>query len=249
MRIDQFPSMESFGEQLDALAERDATRGRGRRPLAWRPAVPSRRLAVVTASLAAVVAVATGTVVGFHDDSPRVSLAERAYADATAPGVVHWRVSIAAYNNGILTTIQHEEGWAQDGVTHTVLLSGAGERSERRIAGDQETYRTGDGPVQSGPAGQTDLDRALPGTDPFNAFRVAHETDRLKQTTADTFAVTPATGPASPTLTYTVDPDDANPESLIEIDGASRTVITFELYEHLPDDAAHRHLLELGAGS
>jgi hypothetical protein len=247
MKLEHYPSLQSFGEKLDELGARDVERSHSRAGV-WSSRINRTRLVVVaTACIAA--AVATGAVLTFSGGSPHIGLAQRAYAEVTAPGIAHWRVTVKAYRNGVLTATQAEEGWARDGVSHTVLTAGpgAGERTERRVADGQESFRNGDGPLQNGPAGETDLQRALPGSDPFSAFRAAYGADRLEQSGPDSFRVTPTASTAAVSLTYYLDPQTADPKAMIETsgDGAFRVVTSFELYEHIPDTAANEQLLEI----
>src|ERR1700743_3011606 len=79
------------------------------------PAMPRRRWPFAPALLAAVIAAAV--VLATHGDSP--SLAARADAAGSRPGIVHWRIELSGYSNGRLGSRQRIEGWALGKVTHT----------------------------------------------------------------------------------------------------------------------------------
>jgi hypothetical protein len=243
MPLDQdFPSLAELGDRFDELAARDAVRQPRRAPRTSRRPVLLAAAACATAAL-----VITGAIATFHDGRPGLSLAQRAYAEASAPGIAHWRMTIHAFRDGGPSTTQTEEGWADDRVQHAVLTDQDGHVSETRVADGQVTARNADGTTASGPAVQTDLQRALPGPDPLSAFRIAYGTPRLRQTAADTFAVTDTDDPGTQ-LTYRVTAG-GDPVSLTEtsaIGGDFRVVMTFDLYEHVPATPANAARLKLG---
>jgi hypothetical protein len=206
----------------ERLAQRPPSRSR-------RPVRPVALATVFAAVLAVALIVALGGGSG-------PGLAERAYAATDDPGVAHWRVHIDVFHDGTLSTQQTEEGWAKDATAHVVRTT-AGDKpvvTERRTDGGQEQSRTDGGPVISGPAGQTDLERVLPGKDPFAAFRAAYATQRLNRVSDGQFAVAPTAG--APSLVYDIDPSTAAPKRLTETFAGSpslKVVLTFDAYEIL----------------
>jgi hypothetical protein len=136
-----------------------------------RRAAGLRRRPVLVAAACATAFAALGITLSLHGTSG-VSLAERAYAQATLPGIAHWRAAIDVFHAGALASSEREEGWAANGVSHTILTNGASV-TERRVAHGEETFRGPGGELGQGAASRTDLDRALPGADPFAAFREA----------------------------------------------------------------------------
>jgi hypothetical protein len=244
------------------LAARVAA-GRERRPPRTR-----RQVAVLVAIAAATVAV-VASVLGGGDGRGRLSLADRAYAATSGPGVRHWTISIRTYINGRRRGIvQRQEGWARGATLHVLLFDGHRLNTDiRQTAAKTRSWSSGindyietatpkhraQGPLQLG--------------DPFAEFRRAHQAGKLVRVNATTYRVKPDKRILAPgsTLTYELDPDTALPARAIlvytrgpgtsssPLDGAQyRIVFTYDTYQRLPDSAANRAKLDLlphpGAG-
>ena len=156
--------------------------------IAARPRLGStQRLRVPVAILvtAAIVCVVVLLLPGGGGGTP--NLAARAYAATTGTGVIHWRTDMQNYVNGRGSQHERIEGWARDGVTHTV--SYAIRRGRARLTADS---RTGEGRTKTYVASLDDYISNRAGTDhttnplaeggdPFAVFRRAYRTGRLRK--------------------------------------------------------------------
>jgi hypothetical protein len=244
-----------------ALAARVvAARGR-RRHRGRRPAI----LICVAVAGAAVVAV----MLDRGDGVGRLSLADKAYAATTGPGVRHWRISIRTYINGKRRGIvQHQEGWARGETLHMLLFD------ERRLTSDihqtpvkTRSWGAGMNDYVETPTPKRRARGPLQLGDPFAEFRRAHDAGQLVRVNATTYRVRPDKQSFAPeaTLTYELDPRTALPARAVlaytrgagpspsALEGARyRVVFSYDAYERIPDTAANRAKVELlahpGAG-
>jgi hypothetical protein len=229
-----------------------------------------RRLRPTVATAAAVAAaVVIAVVVSRGDGGGRLSLADKAYAATTGPGIRHWRISIRTFINGRPRGIvQRQEGWARGGTLHVLLFDAHRLNSDihqtpaktRSWSAGMNDYiqtttpkRRSQGPLQLG--------------DPFADFRRAYDAGQLMRVSATTYRLRSTKRNFAPgaTLSYELDPQTALPARSIlaytrgagplpsAADGARyRVVFTYDAYERLADTVANRAKLGLlphpGAG-
>lgn len=225
------------------------------------PTTPTRRAPTrsrLAPALTAAIAL-TGVLVlvlALNPGRSPVDLAARAYAATSDVGIVHWQISTDTVVDGRRRTHQREreQGWAGNGITHTLLSTGHGAQitvTERRVTGGRQQVRVDRGTISTGPAGGTDLARVLPGRDPFLAFRRAYREHRLVPLPGHRYRVRmPATrGNAHLSLVYELDPVTAEPRLLMQTRRTSGTRMVstthFEKYERLPLTAGTAELLKL----
>jgi hypothetical protein len=240
-------------EQAESLELPVSLRGQQIKQITTGSSRPKRRLALTAAS---VLSCAAAVAVVFLVMSGGPNLAARAYAASDGPGVAHWVVTIDAYTDGSTTTHQTDEGWTDGKTTRDLLTSNGGSENsvtERQVRAGIERTRVNGGPISDGPASSTDLQRSLPGGDPFEAFRIAYRAGRLDRVSDTRFAVKDG----AVTLVYDLDPSDATPRTLTETTAESqgqgghttKIVTRFERYELLPltsDNLAHLQLQASG---
>jgi hypothetical protein len=233
----------------------------GRRLVLPRPRRALALAAVLAAGLVVVVALLPGRGGGVSSD-----LAARAYAAATRPGVVHWRIEIEGYYDGRFATHQRVEGWRRGEVTHTLHADVAHGRAhvtvDERVSGRRarawmaasDLYFTTTRSAGGDPVG------AIPSSDPLVAFRAAYRAGRLHPLGGGRFDLRLPGSPAG-SMTYAVDPGTGRPRRLTIIapprrgggrTHTSKTVVLFSVYEALEPTAANRARLALlphpGAG-
>ena len=203
-----------------------------------------------------------------------VSLADRAYAATSGPGVRHWKIAIRTYIDGRQRGgVQRQEGWSRNEVLHVLLFDAhrlssdirstpAGTRSWSARAKD--IYRTP--PLRGQRSGPLSLG------DPFEQFRHAHQTGRLERLSATRYRIRPdkRNVPQGASFIYELDPKTARPLRVTLEYGFGkaptvggqlpakpkprhyRTVFSYELYERLLDTSTSRGKLQLlphlGAG-
>jgi hypothetical protein len=228
----------------------------------------ARRPAILLC-LALAGAAATAVVSGQGNGGARLSLADKAYAATTGPGVRHWRLSIRTFINGERRGIvQRQEAWARGGTLHVLLFDGHRLTSDiHRTPATTRSWGAGMNDYIETPTPKRHPRGPLQLGDPFADFRRAHEAGRLVRVNATTYRMRPDKHAFAPgaTLTYELDPRTALPARAVlaytrgagpspsAFDGARyRVVFTYDAYERLPDTAANRAKLKLlphpGAG-
>ena len=217
-----------------------------------------RRSLALAAVLAAALVVAVALVPG---RGGRVSsdLAARAYAAATRPGVVHWRIEIEGYVNGRFATHQRVEGWQQGDVTHTlhsdVVRGKAHLSAEERVADGhgRAWLAVSDDYVDIPRVHGSDAMSPIPSGDPLAAFRSAYRAGRLHPLGGGRFDLRLPHLPAR-SMIYEVDPGTGRPRRLTIVSPPrtagnrtidSKTVVRFTRYEALEPTAASRAKLAL----
>ena len=226
-----------------------------------RPALPRLRPrralalgAVLAAALVAAVALLPGRGGGVSSD-----LAARAYAAATRPGVVHWRIEIEGYFDGRFATHQRVEGWRRGDVTHTLHSDVARGRAhvtvDERISGRRARawMAASDLYITSTRLADGDPVSAIPRSDPLVAFRAAYRAGRLHPLGGGRFDLRLPGSPAG-SMTYEVAPGTGRPRRLTITSPprrsggrthTSKTVVLFSVYEALEPTAANRAKLAL----
>ena len=228
-----------------------------------------RRRSVMVIGLAVAAVAVVAILFGRGTGDGRLSLADKAYAATTGPGVRHWTISMRTFINGKRRGIvQRQEGWARGGTLHMLLFD------ERRLSTDirQTAAKTRSWGAGMNDYGETPTPKRgargpLQLGDPFADFRRAHDAGQLVRVNATTYRVRPDKRSFAPgsTLTYELDPRTALPAratlaytrgagpSPSVLDGARYCfVFTYDIYERLSDTAANRAKLQLlphpGAG-
>jgi hypothetical protein len=221
---------------------------RARRP-AWRRA-PRLTLAATAAGLLIVIAVALvpGRAARHND-----TLAARAYAAVTKPGVLHWRTALRTHvgNQGNTQTVT--EGWSHDGVTHILMWELYNHRPHleldlRTANGHTTTWSQADEhPRQSraAPAG-SDPNRI---GDPMATFRRAYKAGRLTPLGPNRLKVDlpgRSDNEGDFTAYYDIDPRTSRPVRFVTTrPGGPTTTVQFRVYETLPLTATTRAKLRL----
>lgn len=222
-----------------------------------RPAPPRR------AALALVIAAVFGVaLVALAGDRPGTqSLAARAYAATTGPGVTHWRTEILMYSNGRFFDHQRVEGYTR-GSTMRYTLSTVRRGTTRlivetRISGRRSrTYLGSEDDYISGPAPPRSSTNPMQIGDPVATFRRAFRERKLRPAGPNRYAVElPGPRPRI-RLVYEFDPKTALPtrltipSSTVTPTGRryeNRTEMRFVVYERLPATAANVAKLEMAA--
>ena len=219
-------------------------------------------LAVIATAAAAFVAV----LLAPGDRGPEPSLAARAYAATTGAGVIHWRTEWHDYSNGRHVEHQRIEGWARNGVTHTVRYDVR--RGKARLTSDSRTtparsriYLAASDDYISTPASsnRTSADPLTNG-DPFAIFRRAYRTGKLARLGPQRYAVELPGDPDRTKAIYDLDARTALPRRFtLSTSNVSRgkrydnkLVMRFTVYERLAFNTTNRAKLRLlphpGAG-
>ncbi len=220
---------------------------------------PPRRRAPVIAAAAGIATAAAVVVLATGGDESRLSLAARAYAATSGPGVVHWVSEIANYRDGDPAMRQRQQGWTRGTTSHVL------DYNRDTLVTDM---RTANGRTRAWGVGSNDYTdrRAAPGViaDPFAAFRRAFEQKRLTQVGPGRYRLDArARTVPEQRIEFQLDPKTARPlrQVITSTIGAGPgraahrfvTVIRYTRYERLPDTASNRAKLLLlphpGAGA
>lgn len=220
-----------------------------------------RRHVPLVAPFAAALALALAALVlstGGGDGG--ASLQARAYAATAGPGVLHWRTEQRNIVNGHLQEHTRLEGWGRGDVRHIVLSRVRAGRATPRIETRIDSTSIQSLDIRSGDRFRAPAPRQKPGrsrsplgtgSDPLAAFRQAYRDGRLKPLGGHRYAV--PLGRRGPVAVYELDPATALPRSLTltsrtEEGGRTyriRFVMTFAVYERLPDAPQNRALLRM----
>lgn len=247
---------------------------RARALAAGSPPLAQRRRSL-TLGVSAVAAAVLVVLLIASTQSGAPELAARAYAATTGSGVIHWRTDLVSSVNGKVGSRQRVEGWTRDGVTHELRYDVVHGKpilqSDSRFAQARATiWIRAENAYLRVRASRSTRSNPLGSGDPFEIFRHAYRTGRLKKIGASRFhADLPgrSNDDDDPALVYyDIDPRSALPVRLVLTtpsragavgastiaQNVSRTVMTFAVYEELPFNAATRTKLRLlphpGAG-
>ena len=227
---------------------------------------PRRRRLVMAVATAAAAALTAGLLAGAFSASRPGSLADKAYAATSGPGIVHWGTETTNFRDGKPVAPQRSEGWARGEVQHILQYARSDGRMRvitdlRSDAKASRSWGAGANDYTDGPALRRDSAVRL--GDPFAAFRRAHRAGHLIRLGPGRYAVKPAAGtPAYGSIVYELNRRTGMPlRQVLEtrVPAAAgraehryRSVMRFATYERLPDTTANRQLLNLlphpGAG-
>jgi hypothetical protein len=220
-----------------------------------RPAAPRRRasrltLAATGAALLIVVAVALipGRAAKHND-----TLAARAYAAITKPGVVHWRTALRTHvgNQGNTQTVT--EGWSHNGVTHILMWELSNHkphlvRDLRTANGRTTTWSPADEHVRQSKSVPAGSDPNHLG-DPMAIFRGAYKAGKLTSLGANRLKVDlpgRSDNEGDFTAYYDIDSRTSRPVRYVMTQpGGPTTTVQFRVYETLPFNATTRATLRL----
>lgn len=211
----------------------------------------TRRLAIAAVGATAIVAAIALLPGRAAKDSE--TLAARAYAAVTKPGVRHWRTALRVHFAHQGTTQSIVEGWAYNGVTHVLMWELYDHKPrleiDRRIAnGRATTWLAYNGRTQHTKAPPVGSD---PGRidDPVAIFRRAYKQGKLSSLGANRMRIDlpgRSDDRGDYTAYYDIDPRTSLPlRYVITSPGGPTTTLQFRLYETLPVNAATRARLRL----
>jgi hypothetical protein len=220
-----------------------------------RPPTPRRRagrptLAAIGAALIIVVAVALipGRAAKHND-----TLAARAYAAVTKPGIVHWRTALRTHvgNQGNTQTVT--EGWSHNGVTHILMWELYNHKPHleldlRTANGRTTTWSEADEHLRQSKAAPAGNDPNHLG-DPMATFRRAYKAGKLTALGPNRLRVDlpgRSDNEGDFTAYYDIDPKTSRPvRYVITQPGGATTTVQFRVYETLPFNATTRAKLRL----
>lgn len=253
--------------ELERQLGQAAARRNDTAPAPTRPRHGARRrklIPLAALSCASLLAIVLVLLPGSRDTP---SLAARAYAATSGPGILHWRTDVVGYANGKADSRQRIEGWSL-GTTSHVLHSDV-INSKEKLSIDERTVGRKSRAWMSGtdeyfeltPRARQTAIEMIPVGDPFLAFRRAYRAGRLRDLGQGRFDVRFRHIPAGGVV-YEVDQRTGRPNRLVlQSDQPahrgrpatrSRTVLRFSVYERLPVTPTTRGKLKLlphpGAG-
>jgi hypothetical protein len=210
------------------------------------------RRAVAAAAVALLIVAAIALIPGRaaeHGDS----LAARAYAAVTKPGVVHWRTALRTHVGGEGRTQMVAEGWSHNGVIHILMWELSNGRPHlaldmRTADGRTTTWSPASDHVTHTKAARTGSDPNSFG-DPMAIFRRAYQAGKLSPLGANRLKVDlpgRSDNRGDYTAYYDIDPKTSLPLRYITArpDGNTST-LQIRAYETLPFDATTRARLRL----
>lgn len=218
-----------------------------------------------TAVLVVTALIAVALILLGGGKSGQQSLASRAYAATTGPGVTHWRTEVLSYSNGRFLDHQRVEGYSRGSIVRYTLSNVRGTRvrliAETQIRGARSrTYQASEDDYLTGPAPRRSINPMQLG-DPVATFRRAFREGKLRPAGPTRYAVELPGPEPRIRLVYEFDPATALPtrltipSSTVSVAGRryeNRTVMRFVTYERLPATAANVAKLEMtphpGAG-
>jgi hypothetical protein len=210
------------------------------------------RLALAATGAALLIVVAVALIPGRaakHNDT----LAARAYAAVTKPGVVHWRTALRTHvgNQGNTQTVT--EGWSHNGVTHILMSDLYNHKPHleldlRTANGRTTTWSEADEHLRQSKAAPVSSDPNNLG-DPMVTFRRAYKAGKLTSLGPNRLKVDlpgRSDNEGEFTAYYDIDPKTSLPLRYVmtEPDG-SMTTVQFRVYETLAFNAATRAKLRL----
>ena len=214
-----------------------------------RPPAPRRRAWRLTlaATGGALLTVAAVALIPGRASEHDGTLAARAFAAVTKPGVVHWRTALRTHVGDQGNTQTVTEGWSHDGVTHILMWELYNHKPrlglELRTANGRTTTwsPTDEHPRQS---------KAMPATsdpnhfgDPMASFRRAYKTGKLTPLGRDRLKVDlPGRSDDEGEFTayYDIDPKTSRPvRYVVTQPGGPTMTVQFRVYETLPSNATN----------
>lgn len=207
-------------------------------------------LAATGAALLIVAAIAfiPGRAAKHHD-----TLAARAYAAVTKPGVVHWRTALRTRVGGQGHTQTIVEGWSHSGVSHMVMWELYNDKPQlkldtRTADGRTTTWTDAEDHLLHSKARPTGSDPNTFG-DPMATFRRAYKTGKLSPLGPNRLKVDlpgRADNEGQFTAYYDIDPKTSLPRRYVLTSrNGSTTTLQFRVYETLPFDESTRIKLRL----
>jgi len=225
-------------------------------PYARRARQPAKRRAwrlTLAATGAALLIVAAVALIPGRTAKHNDTLAARAYAAVTKPGVVHWRTALRTHVGNQGNTQMVTEGWSHSGVTHILMWELYNHKPHlkldlRTANGRTTTWSEADEhPRQSKavPAG-SDPNRL---GDPMATFRRAYKAGKLTPLGPNRLKVDlPGRSDDEGDFTayYDIDPKTSRPVRYVTTQpGGPTTTVRFRIYETLPFNATTRAKLRL----
>ena len=220
-----------------------------------RPPAPRRRasrLTLAATGAALLIVIAVGLIPGRaakHNDT----LAARAYAAVTKPGVVHWRTALRTHVGNRGNTQIVTEGWSHNGVTHILMWELYNHKPHlaldlRTIDGRTTTWSPADEHPRQSNAVPTGSDPNQLG-DPMAIFRRAYKARKLTPLGRHRLKVDlpgRSDNEGDFTAFYDIDPKTARPVRYVTTQpGGPATTVQFRVYETLPFNANTRAKLRL----
>lgn len=222
--------------------------GRSRPPAPRRRA--SRLLRVATAA-ALLIVIAVALIPG-RAAQHNETLAARAYAAVTKPGVVHWRTALRTHVGNQGNTRSVTEGWSHDGVTHILMWGLYNHKPHleldlRTANGRTTTWSSADNRVRQRNSAPVGIDPNELG-DPMATFRRAYKAGKLTPLGPHRLRVDlPGRSDDEGDFTayYDIDPTTARPIRYVTTRPGATTTVQFRVYETLPLNATTRAKLRL----
>jgi hypothetical protein len=211
----------------------------------WRPAVAVTAVALL---IVAAIALIPGRATEHGN-----TLAARAFAAVTKPGVVHWQTALRTHVGGQGNTQIVAEGWSHNGVTHILMWELYNHKPHlemdlRSADGRTTTWSSTSDRVTRRKAARTGSDPNQL-DDPMAIFRHAYQARKLSPLAPNRLKVDlpgRSDNEGGFTAYYDIDPKTSLPLRFIiaQPDG-SRSTLQIRLYETLPLNAANRGKLRL----
>ncbi|WP_028062794.1 hypothetical protein [Solirubrobacter soli] len=211
------------------------------------------RLVVVAAPIAVALVAALALIPGRATKPGGPTLAARAYAAVTKPGVVHWRTALRTHVNGQGHTQTITEGWSHNGVTHILMWELHNHKPRlvmdtRSAGGRTATWTANSDTILRGKAVPTGSDPNTLG-DPMAIFRRAYRAGKLAPLAPNRLKVDlpgRSDNEGDFTAYYDMDPKTALPLRYVLAgrDGDTTTV-QIRVYETLPFTDATRAKLRM----
>jgi hypothetical protein len=210
-------------------------------------------LGVVAIGVAVVLVAMLALVPGRATRPGGKTLAARAYAAVTKPGVVHWRTALRTHVNGHGHTQTITEGWSHNGVTHILMWELRDHRPhlvmDTRIAGGRTaTWLATSDTIMHGKATPTTSDPNTLG-DPMAIFRRAYKAGKLSPLGPNRLKVDlpgRSDNQGDFTAYYDMDPKTALPlRYVLGGRNGDRTTVQVRTYETLPFNETTRAALRM----
>ena len=212
-----------------------------------RPPAPRRRtwrLTLAATGSALLIVAAVALIPGRASDHDG-TLAARAFAAVTKPGVVHWRTALRTHvgNQGNTQTVT--EGWSHNGVTHILMWELYNHKPHlqldlRTADGRTTTWSSADDHVRQSKAAPASSDPNHL-DDPMAIFRRAYKAGKLSPLGHDRLKIDlPGRSDDEGDFTayYDIDPKTSRPvRYVVTQPGGSTTTVQFRVYETLPVNA------------
>lgn len=222
-------------------------------PRARRPAQRRARRLTLAAPGAALLIVTAFALIPGRAANHNVTLAARAYAAVTKPGVVHWRTALRTHVGNQGNTQMVTEGWSHNGVTHILMWELYNHKRQleldlRTASGRTTTWSPADEHPRQRKAVPAGTDPNQLG-DPLATFRRAYKARKLTPLGPNRLKVDlPGRSDDEGDFTayYDIDPETSRPVRYVTTQpGGPTTTVQFRLYETLAFNATTRAKLRL----